>query len=75
MATTTTPCICWTGPVCLHSGHCCFHPDSPDDCHADSGRELLALALPCNDCGAGPGERCYPLCIAVAAAQDVIAGP
>ena len=29
----TRPCICWTGPVSLHYDHCCFRPDSPDDCH------------------------------------------
>lgn len=27
------PCACWTEIWSPHDGHCCFHPDSPDDCH------------------------------------------
>ncbi len=31
--TATRPCNCWTETWTQHDGHCCFHPDSPEDCH------------------------------------------
>lgn len=29
----TGPCRCWTETWSQHDGHCCFAPDSPEDCH------------------------------------------
>ncbi|CPR78965.1 hypothetical protein [Mycobacteroides abscessus] len=25
------PCVCWTGPVVIHEGGCCFHYPPTDD--------------------------------------------
>lgn len=27
------PCRCWTHTWSPHDGHCCFHRDSPENCH------------------------------------------
>lgn len=44
MATATTtptrPCRCWVETWSQHDGHCCFHPDSPEDCHDAAGAVL-----------------------------------
>jgi hypothetical protein len=53
MATTTTttastgrPCRCWVEPWSHHDGHCCFHPDSPGDCHDTEGATLSSIHRP-----------------------------
>jgi hypothetical protein len=39
----SAPCRCWTETWSPHDGHCCFHPDSPEDCH-DAEAEVERLA-------------------------------
>lgn len=37
------PCRCWTETWSPHDGHCCFHPNSPEDCH-DAEAEAQRVA-------------------------------
>lgn len=43
MPTPLKPCQCWTETWNQHDGHCCFAPDSPEDCH-DREAEAQRLA-------------------------------
>jgi hypothetical protein len=36
----SAPCRCWTETWSPHDGHCCFAPDSPEDCHDAEAQRL-----------------------------------
>jgi hypothetical protein len=52
----SAPCRCWTATWFQHEGHCCFGPDSPEDCHDAEGARLTKRNGP-RDIGAVLASR------------------